>query len=168
MEDLERLNVLHRLLPPEDQLLIEPGSTAVKTLYSENPDYGGHKLIFVNVNETISQLNFPLNSHPAKESVFLMTPLRPMKPLIWIFARMKHDGIEQKVATRTLYSDDFIAVQIPFNNPEMSFFTVNEYVPHLEITIPGNDFSPSFWVAEPEHLPISYVDLQDYELTLQE
>lgn len=159
MKKLEKLGVIERLIPPLDLLDINEGEVRIRKIYSSDNKYGGHMLLFVNMNDTKSELNY----HPDNEEVFLFNPSE-IKPLIFIFANENYLKIEEKIKREELRDNDFTAVEIPFNNPNLSFFTVNKAFPHYEITIPGSKRSPSFWVTESNELPMIILDLKNYNI----
>lgn len=163
MIELEELGVIKRLLPPEELISISEGEIVAKKVYSTNTKFGGHMLLFVNINKTEPELNY----HPDNEEVLLVSPNIPEKPLIFLFCKYKHFEIEKKIESGTLKEEDFIALDIPFNNPKTSFFTVNKEFPHCEVTVKGTGISPSFWVTEPENLPMNIVRLDQYVIEFE-
>ena len=161
MTKLEKIGAISRLIPPEDVINIEEGRFEARRIYSTDPKYGGHMLLFVNINDTKSDLNY----HPDNEEVFLFNPFK-IKPLIFLFSLSNYVEIEKKINNKTLNNNDFMALNIPFNNPKLSYFTVNKYFLHYEVTIAGPERSPSFWVTEPKDLPMNIIDMQDYNINL--
>lgn len=163
MGKLEQLGLITRLLPPEDLTDIAEGDIRVQTIYSTDPKYGSHKLIFVNTHLMQSRLSY----HPDKEDVILVNPDGQTKPLVWVFGLHRREAFEERVRAGTLSDGDLVALEIPFNDPSASFFTVHENVPHYEVTVPGPGRSPSFWVTEPKDLPIVPIDLAGYRIELE-
>jgi len=163
MKLLEQLGAITRLLTPKDLSTVEEGKFGVRTVYATNPQYGGHKLIYVITNRTTSAVN----SHPDNEDVLLINSGNPTKPLIFVFAKYPHKEMEPKIASNTLSHKDFIALDIPFNNPRMSFFTVNKDFPHYEVTTSGPGQAPLFWVTEPTNLPLIELSLSEYTIQLE-
>ncbi len=163
VEKLERLGVIKRFLSPEYLCQVKKGEIVVQMIYSTNIKYGSHKLIYINTNRTESELGY----HPDKEDIFLIKLYGLTKPLIWVFCKYSYEEIEEKIRVGNLNKSDFIALDIPFNDPEMSVFTVNGDFPHYEVTTPGTKKSPSFWVTEPADLPLIQINLSDYKIKLK-
>ena len=163
MVSLEQIGAITRLLPPKDLTDVKEGTFGVRTIYKTDPEYGGHKLIYVIINRTKSEVN----SHPDNEDVLLINSGSPTKPLIFVFAKYPHQQMEQKIASATLNPEDFMALDIPFNDPRMSFFTVNKDFPHYEVTTSGPGQAPSFWVTEPTELPLVELSLSGYTIKLE-
>ena len=163
IKELEQLGVIKRFLTPEHLCQVKEGDVVVQMMYSTNIKYGSHKLMYINNNRTESELGY----HPDKEDIFLIKPHEPTKPLIWVFCKYSYKEIEKKIRAGNLSKSDFVAFDIPFNDPEMSIFTVNEYFPHYEVTIHGTRRSPSFWVTEPATLPLVQINLYDYKIKLE-
>lgn len=163
MVELEELGVIKRLLPPEELISIGEGKVVGNKVYSANPKFGGHMLLFVNINITKPELNY----HPDNEEVLLLSPYNPEKPLIFLFCKYNHLEIEKKIRIGILNEENFIVLNMPFNNPKISFFTVNKGFPHCEVTIGGCGVSPSFWVTEPANLPMNIVRLDQYVIEFE-
>lgn len=160
MEDLERRGLVARLRPPVDTLTAPEGQFKAKAMYKTDARWGGHMLLFVNLN----LLEGALNYHPGNEEVFLLNRGERTKPLIWVFALSKKDEIESKISKGTLSAADFVAYEMPFNNPDISCFTILAEAPHFEITTPGPEQSPYFWVCESSDLPRIDIDMGGYSL----
>jgi hypothetical protein len=160
MLELERHNLVSRLLPPADTLEASEGEFKAKAMYKTDSQYGGHMLLFVSLN----LLEGTLNYHPGNEEVFLVNRGEETKPLIWVFALSRREDIEAKIAGGTLKSSDFAAYIIPFNDPNLSCFTIYAGTPHYEITVPGTGQNPYFWVGESAELPRVDIDLHGYQL----
>jgi len=84
-----------------------------------------------------------------------------------VFAKYPRKEMEQKIASGTLSHEDFVALGIPFNDPRMSFFTVNKDFPHYEVTTSGSGQAPSFWVTEPTDLPLVELSMPEYAIELE-
>jgi len=137
---------------------VQEGETEVKTICECNK-FGGHKLIAVGVNVLWPKL---FHMHPGKEEVFLFKEV-DMKPLYFIFAYDCFNVFEKKLHKRNLNKQDFIVVEMEYNNPRLSYFIINENVLHGEYTLIGSERNPVFFVTEPSGLPIKIIDLQEYK-----
>jgi hypothetical protein len=163
MRELERHGLVAGLTPPEDTVKAPEGQFKAKALYKTEPRYGGHMLLFVSLNLLEGKLNY----HPGNEEVFLINPYERTKPLIWVFGLKKRAEIEAKIANNTLTAADFAAYEMPFNDWQLSCFTVLAGTLHYEITLPGPEPNPYFWVGESGELPRIDLDLHDYILKVE-
>lgn len=145
-KNLESLGVIKSIINENLPLGVKEEEFVVDTIYSSKKEYGGHKLIYVKTNKTTSDLN----SHPDKEDILLINNMKKFKKLIWVFSKSNSEVLDNKIKSGQLNSDDFIAVDIPYNDPDLSFFTINEYYPHYEVTISGPGEGPFFLL--PSHL----------------
>lgn len=162
--ELEKKRLIKRLIPPEEYLNVPEGEFKGCPIYKTESQYGGHMLLFVNMN----LLNSNLNYHPGNEDVFLINDGGDVKPCIFVFGLGKKDEIEKKIETKTLSESDFLAFDIPFNQPALSFFTIYSETPHYEITLPGPKQSPYFWVGESSDLPLIKINMDNYELKIKD
>jgi hypothetical protein len=160
MEQLEKLDLVQRLVPPDSALQVAEGQLLSRPIYKTDPQYGGHMLLFVNMNLLESNLNY----HPGNEEVFLVNDGRKVKPCIFVFGLSKRQVIEEKIKSGSLSSSDFVAYDVPFNDPVLSSFTVKADTPHFEITTAGAEQSPYFWVGESADLPMIKIDMGQYRL----
>ena len=137
---------------------VPQGNTKTETIYECN-EYGDHKLMAVGVNVSWPKL---FHVHPNKEDVFLFTS-KETKPLYFVFAYDSLNIFEEKLRKKILNENDFIVVEMLYNNPKFSYFTVNENILHGEYTVRGNKKNPVFFVTESSNLPIRIIDLKEYK-----
>ncbi len=134
---------------------------AVGLLYKSDPAHGSHKLI--SICATTGPVK--LNSHADNEEFILINPdsgsFRPMYMIIGLY---KRHVIERKAAAGRLKEKDFLALELVFNDPRVSIFTMLKGTPHFEITAGGKKKQPVFFVTEPSDLELDYLDLKDYEV----
>jgi hypothetical protein len=57
-------------------------------------------------------------------------------------------------------------LEMVFNDPRLSFFTMNAFTPHCEWTVPGPGPASVFFVTEPSDLGIQSIDMGDYALKI--
>ncbi len=160
MESLEELELIKRLTAPSHAVKIPEEQFVGYPLYKTDPRYGGHMLLFVNINLLESHLNY----HPGNEDIFLFNDGIKVKPCIFVFGLEKRQKIEEKINSGTLCAEDFRAYNIPFNDLNLSFFTIRSGTPHYEITLPGLEQSPYFWVGESADLPLIKIDMKNYQV----
>jgi hypothetical protein len=126
----------------------------VEHIYECN-DFGGHKLISVGIN-----VNWPkyFHYHPEREDLFLISN-EETKPLKLAFAYDKTQRFMEKLESKTLTASDFFIVEMVYNHPELSFFTINPYVVHGEFTTSGSTANPKIFVTEPSNLDTNFIDI---------
>jgi hypothetical protein len=79
----------------------------------------------------------------------------------------KHAIIEKKALRRQLKPSDFIAIELVYNDPRVSIFTMLKDTPHFEFGAKGRRQAPIFFVAEPSRLKLRLLDLHGYRLAIQ-
>jgi hypothetical protein len=162
MIDLERRNLVIRLAPRLHTVNTPPGTTDVNTIYASEEKHGPHKLIVVSVNRTSLSA---FATHPAHEE-FLLIGEEDAKPLILVVALCLEMELRQKVAEHRLSAEDFVALRVKYNDPEVSFFTMRSGVPHGEAVLDGDGKPAKFYVTEPRDLTVDLFDLGSYELSI--
>ena len=154
---------LVRMLRPTRALLNNPQMDRVDTIYESSREDGAHTMICVRKNQT--EIRFTV--HSDNEDVLFVNPGdTALKPLYIIFALYKGGELKQRAADGNLTADDFLALQVTFNNPTTCIFTIYKDTPHCEITAPGNDEAPIFYVTEPSQMKMSYIDFPNVVFSL--
>jgi len=162
MSALEKRGLLQRLLPSSEVLEVPEGEVRVERVYTTHPQFGPHMLIGVGFNRS----NVELGVHPDKEDFILINEGREQKPLILVIGLHPQPEFQRLVSTGQLTSDDVWALEMKFNNPRLSFFTMNGFTPHCEWTIPGPGPANVFFVTEPGDLDIHPINMGDYTLKI--
>jgi hypothetical protein len=155
MELLEGKGLIQRLVPTEKVLLTPENEVGVDYTYSTDPKFGPHMLICVD-----------LAYHSDKEDFILINEGRQQKPLILLVGLYKVKEFEELVSTNSLAQDDILALELKFNHPSLSFFTMNGFTPHCEWTTPGKGPASIFYVTEPRDLDANHIDLGDYTIKI--
>lgn len=162
MAELEAEGLIVRLCPHHDDLDAKKGETLGGLLYEPKEGFGPHKLITVTVNRE----GFAgFGTHPDKEEFWLIGD-PDTNPMYIVIARMRLYELEGKIEQGTLNAGDFILMKATYNDPWVSFFIMNELVPHGEGIIDSNKGLPSFYVTESRDLPLDIVDLKGCELVI--
>ena len=73
---------------------------------------------------------------------------------------------QRLVSTGQLTEDDIWALELKFNDPRLSFFTMNALTPHCEWTVPGEEPANVFYVTEPSSLDMRLIDMHDYSIKI--
>jgi len=154
MRELEQRGLIIRLAPGCHELPAAPGETRWKAIYSSAEQFGPHMLITVSVNAT-DFLEF--GTHADNEE-FLLIGDPTTRPLYLAIALRTQDEIEGKARDGTLSGDDFVCLDVAFNDPEVSFFTMRAGVPHGEAVGPSEGRPASFYVTESRDLATDLTD----------
>lgn len=162
MQMLEDKGLIIRLCPGHHELSPAPDETRVETLYASSPLYGAHQLITVTVNRFTPAA---FGVHPDNEDVLLVGDPQT-KPMWFIFGLCKIAELQARIRDGKLCAEDFIVFRSKFNDPEVSFFTMLKDTPHGECTIDGPGKPPSFYVTEPDNLPLDFIDFGNYRLAV--
>ena len=151
-----------RLLKPTEKIMRSSDVDAVDTLYQSTPASGAHKLICVRK----STCEIQLTVHSENDDlIFLNTSEKYYRPLYMIIGIHDVAVLEEKARSATLSDHDFVTLEIEYNNPATCYFTLLRSIPHCEITIPGNDEAPIFFVTEPSEISMRFVDLPHVDFT---
>lgn len=153
LDFLEKRNLIYTLRPSAS-IAADIHADAVDTMYATDPMYGSHKLICVRKNAT----DIRLTTHPENEDVIFLAPVEEIvKPLFLIIALDAVDVFIKKVQGGTMTAADLRAYRIRYNDPYTAVFTIRKNVPHCEVTIPGDQAAPIFYVTEPTDMTMAYV-----------
>jgi hypothetical protein len=162
MELLEGKGLIQRLSPTENVLLTPENEVGVDYTYSTDPKFGPHMLICVGFNKSVVDLAY----HSDKEDFILINEGRQQKPLILLVGLHKAKEFQELVSTNGLTQDDILALDLKFNDPSLSFFTMNGFTPHCEWTTPGNGPASVFYVTEPRDLDANHIHMGDYTIKI--
>ena len=155
MKDLENKGLISRLTAQ---------NAVGKTHYTTAPEYGTHKLISVSIKRT--DMKTGIGYHPDKEEFLLISNLPDARPLYLIISELSFDELNKKVSGGQLAPEDFYLLEMPYGDPEISFFTMNENVIHGEVTTEAEKPGPVFYVTEPADLSSVGLDFGEYELII--
>ena len=163
MSVLEERGLIRRFAPSPDVLGTPEEAVNVERLYATEPEHGSHMLICVAFNKSKVELAI----HPDNEDFILINEGREQKPLVLVVALHKAPEFRELVRAGQVSTDDIWALEMAFNDPRLSFFTMNGFTPHCEWTIPGPERASVFFVTEPSQLGIRPVDVGDYALSVK-
>lgn len=162
MSALEERGLIQGFLPAKTGEPPLEGGVFVEEVYFSDPRFGGHRLIRVAFDRSAVQLAF----HSDREDLILINDGRPQKPLILVIGMFPADEFKRRLAQGELSVEDIWALELKFNDPRLSFFTMNAFTPHCEWTPPGQGPANVFLVTEPRDLDMHPVDLGDYSLRI--
>ena len=135
-----------------------PGTIEVDRVYETDPVFGSHMLICAGFNKSTVDLAY----HSDQEDFLLINEGRDQKPLILVIVLKTKAEFQHLISTQGLTSEAFLALELMFNDPRLSFFTMNSHTIHCEWTVPGAEPANIFYVTEPSNLDIQPVSLSDY------
>ena len=160
MSLLEERGLLRRFQPDQRVLQAPEGEVAVDRVYTADARFGAHMLICVGFNRSAVSLAY----HSDKEEFLLVNEGRAQKPLILVISLVPEQELRRLVSTGRLTAADLWALELKFNDPHLSFFTMNGLTPHCEWTVPGPGPASVFYVTEPADLDMQPIDLGDYTI----
>ena len=161
MQSLEDKGLIIRLCPGHHSAVTRHNESGNAVIYASQPENGPHKLIVATINALDVAPYF--GTHVDNEE-FLLIGDATTKPFYLLVALCKRAELEEKIKTHTLSAQDFAALHVRFNDPEVSFFVMLKDVPHGEVTVDGPGTPASFYVTEPRDITTELVDLMDYQL----
>ncbi len=139
------------------------GTTNVEQIYVSDEQFGGHMLICVGFNRSVVDLAI----HPDNEEFILINEGRPQKPLVLVIALHREPDLQHLISNGELAEGDIWALEMAFNDPRLSFFTMNAFTPHCEWTIPDPGPANIFFVTEPSQLGMRRIDMCDYAVHIE-
>jgi hypothetical protein len=162
LSDLEGRNLIRRFRPSERVMNVAPGTIEVDRVYETDPKFGSHMLICVGFNKSTIELAY----HSDQEDFLLVNEGRDQKPLILVIALKPEKEFQKLISNRELTTDELLALELKFNDPCLSFFTMNSFTPHCEWTVPGPDPGNVFYVTEPNQLDYQPILMGDYSISI--
>jgi len=159
---LEARGLILGFLPTEVGDAPRQNGVSVEEVYSTDPRFGGHRLIRVGFDRSTVALAF----HSDREDLILINAGRPQKPLILVIGLHPQEEFKSRIAQGRLSVEDVWALELGFNDPRLSFFTMNAFTPHCEWTPPGPGEPNVFFVTEPKDLDMHPVETGKYSLTV--
>ena len=160
---LEKRGLIKVLKPTPKVQNTRNKTGAVDILYRSSAKHGGHSLLAVGKRNTEIEFSF----HPDNEDLIHINPGRvKYKPLYFIVSLLKAGAFLKALKNETLSPRDFTALEIPFNDPRASIFTVLKNTVHCEITLPGKGQHPVFYVTEPAKLKMNHVRTNKYRFII--
>ncbi len=163
MADLEQRGLIIRLMPSREvhRLEVKSGEVLGGYIYKSKPDSGTHSLVNVALDNS-EFINF--GTHPGNEEFLLLGGVAE-KNMLLLISYLSKSELDIKIKTGELASQDFICLDVVFNDPELSFFVMKKDVPHGECCM-GSGLPATFYVTEGSTLGLEKTDFKDYKLVL--
>jgi hypothetical protein len=155
---LEERGLIQGFLPAVDAEAVSGPGVGVEVVYATAPQFGPHTLIRVAFDRSTVELAY----HSDREDLVLINGGVPQKPLILVIALHPAEELKRRIAEGRLSAEDIWALELKFNDPRLSFFTMNAFTVHCEWTPPGPGARNVFFVTEPKDLDMHAVGLGEY------
>ncbi len=164
MDSLEQKGLIIRMMPSRDshRLAIQSGEARGEYMYKSMATSGTHALMNVALDNT-DFINF--GTHPDNEEFLLLGGIGE-KSLLLLVSYLSREELERKIAAESLTSQDFICLDVVFNDPELSFFVMKKEVPHGECSM-GSGLPATFYVTEGSNLSLDKTDFKNYSLCIE-
>ena len=164
-EELESKKLIRLLRPTQKTVNTRTKTGAVSRIYVSSEKYGSHLLMCVGKRTTDIRLSY----HDDNEDFILLNPLNlKFKKLYLILSLLKKNKFLRKFYSKKLENKDLIAVELEFNNPLLSFFTMLKGSVHCEITDNSKGRQhPVFFVSEPSRLKDNKLTRSLYNIKLE-
>ncbi|MDR3112215.1 MAG: hypothetical protein LBU55_03480 [Elusimicrobiota bacterium] len=162
---LEKLKLIKLWIPHARVLNSKTKTGAVSKLYSSNPKFGTHALMCVGKRTKHIHLSY----HDDNEDFMILNPLKiKYNKLFLIVAFDKKHKFLKKFLNGKIAREDLIAIELKFNDPLLSFFTMLKGTIHCEVTEnKENGNHPVFFVSEPSHLKDNKLSSSLYDIFLE-
>lgn len=160
---LERKGLISVLKPTDKALETRTKTGTVDILYTSNKRFGSHRLMCIGKRTKKVQLCY----HFDNEDFIFINPLNvDYQKLYLIFALDKIDIFNKKLSKNMLNNKDFIAIEIVYNSPNLSFFTVLKKTVHCEVVKDEDKQHPVFFVTESSNLKNNKIKHKDLSIVV--
>lgn len=162
---LEKKGLISVLKPTNKAVKTRTKTGTVDILYTSNKNFGSHRLMCIGKRTKKVQLSYHLDN----EDLLFINPLNTdYQKLYLVFALDKIDAFSKKFAKNLLTEKDFMAIEIVYNNPSLSFFTVLKKTVHCEVVKDEDKQHPVFFVAESSDLKNNKIKHKDLNIFVGE
>lgn len=164
-KDLEKRKLLKLMRPKKKIVQTKAKTGAVSRFYTSNTKFGAHTLVCVGKRTTDIRLSW----HEDNEDFILINPLNlKFKKLFLIISYLKSRDFLIKYNSGKLTEKDLVAIELKFNSPSLSFWTMLKNTVHCEVTETGKKQHPVFFVSEPAKLKDNKLSKKFYNIVLTE
>lgn len=162
---LEKKGLIKTFKPTAKTLQTRTKTGAVDILYTSRKCYGAHRLMCIGKRTKSVQLCWHRDN---EDFLFLNPQNNDYQKLYLVFALDKIYTFLAKLKNGKLTAKDFIAVEIPYNNPYFSFFTVLKNAVHCEVAADEQKQHPVFFVTESSGLKNNKIVHKDIKFCICE
>ncbi len=146
---LEKKGLISVLKPTAKAIKTRTKTGTVDILYTSNKRFGSHRLMCIGKRTKKIQLCYHLDN---EDFMFINPTNIDYQKLYLIFALDKIDTFNKKLSKNLLSSKDFVAVEIVYNDPRLSFFSMLKKTVHCEVVKEEDKPHPVFFVGESSKL----------------
>ena len=146
---LEKKGLISVLKPTDKALKTRTKTGTVDILYTSNKRFGSHRLMCIGKRTKKVQLCYHFDN---EDFIFINPSNIDYQKLYLVFALDKIDVFNKKLSGNLLENKDFIAIEIVYNDPKLSFFTMLKKTVHCEVVKDEDKQHPIFFVAESANL----------------
>lgn len=162
---LEKKGLISVIKPTDKAIKTRTKTGTVDILYTSNKKFGSHRLMCIGKRTKKVQLCY----HSDNEDFMFINPSNAdYQKLYLVFALDKIDVFNKKLSGNLLSNKDFVAVEIVYNNPELSFFTMLKKTVHCEVVKEEDKQHPVFFVAESSDLKNNKIKHKDLKIFVGE
>ena len=160
---LEKKGLISVLKPTDKALKTRTKTGTVDILYTSNKRFGSHRLMCIGKRTKKVQLCYHFDN---EDFIFINPENIDYQKLYLIFALDKIDVFSKKLSKNLLSSKDFVAVEIVYNDPSLSFFTMLKKTVHCEVVKDEDKQHPVFFVTESSDLKNNKIKHKDLTITV--
>lgn len=160
---LEKKGFISRLKPTKKTINTRKRTGVVDILYTSNKNFGSHRLMCIGKRNKKVQMCYHIDN---EDLIFLNPSNIDYQKLYIIFALDKIDTFSKKLSKNILTSKDFLAVEIVYNDPNLSFFTMLKKTVHCEVVKDEDKQHPIFFVAESSNLKNNKIKHKDLKIVV--
>jgi hypothetical protein len=160
---LEKKGLISVLKPTDKALKTRTKTGTVDILYTSNKRFGSHRLMCIGKRTKKVQLCYHFDN---EDFIFINPGNIDYQKLYLIFALDKIDVFGKKLKKNLLNSKDFVAVEIVYNDPNLSFFTMLKKTVHCEVVKDEDKQHPVFFVTESSDLKNNKIKHKDLTITV--
>lgn len=147
---LEKKKLIKTFKPTKKTVTTTKRNGCVDILYTSRKSFGAHRFMCIGKKNKKVQLCYHLDN----EDLFFLNPQNSeYAKLYLVFSLDKIKTFSKKLKEESLKDKDFITVEVCFNDPNLSFFSVLKGTVHCEI-VDEQDLRqhPVFFVSESSEL----------------
>ena len=146
---LEKKGLISILKPTTKAIKTRTKTGTVDILYTSNKRFGSHRLMCIGKRTKKIQFCYHLDN---EDFLFINPAKIDYQKFYLIFALDKVETFNKKLSKNLLSSKDFVAIEVVYNDPNLSFFTMLKKTIHCEVVKDEDKQHPVFFVAESSNL----------------
>lgn len=155
---LEKKGLISVLKPTDKAIKTRTKTGTVDILYTSNRKFGSHRLMCIGKRTKKVQFCYHFDN---EDFIFINPSNVDYQKLYLVFALDKIDVFSKKLSEKMLTNKDFLAVEIVYNDPKLSFFTMLKKTVHCEIVKNEDKQHPVFFVTESSDLKNNKIKHKD-------